>query len=96
MSRQPINDPSIPQITPTAEVVLYTRAGCHLCDEAKQILRELQKNTRFEFSEVDIDHDPVLRERFNDEVPVIFVHGKKAFKYRIDARQFLRRLEAGC
>ena len=78
-----------------AEVVLYTRAGCHLCDEAKQLLRELQKNSRFQFSEVDIDQDPELRERYNEEVPVIFVHGKKAFKYRIDVRQFLKRLEAG-
>ena len=85
----PKSDPSAP------EVVLYTRAGCHLCDEATQQLRELQKKVRFEFREVDIDQDPKLRERYNEEVPVVFIHGKKAFKYRIEPRQFLRRLEQG-
>jgi len=59
------------------------------------LLRELQKKSRFEFREVDIDLDPGLRQRYNEEVPVVFIHGKKALKYRIDARQFLRRLERG-
>ncbi len=76
----------------SSEVLLYTRSGCCLCDEAKQLLRELQKQSRFEFREVDIDQDPGLRQLYNEEVPVVFIHGKKAFKYRIDARQFLKRL----
>lgn len=74
------------------EVLLYTRARCHLCDEAKQQLRDLQKEAGFTFQEVDIDQDPELRQRYNDEVPVVFIHGRKAFKYRMDAGQFLRRL----
>ena len=75
--------------------MLYTRAGCCLCDEAKQVLRELQQKTSFKFREVDIDQDPELRSRYNEEVPVVFIHGKKAFKYRIDPREFLRRLGRG-
>ena len=74
------------------EVVLYTRAGCHLCDEAKELLRELRKQAAFGLREVDIDQDPELRARYNDEVPVIFIHGRKAFKYSIDPTQFLERL----
>ena len=74
------------------EVVLYTRAGCHLCAEAKQQLRELRRKAAFALREVDIDQDPELRQRYNDEVPVIFIHGRKAFKYRIDPSQFLERL----
>lgn len=81
--------------SPSAEVLVYTRAGCCLCDEAKQLIRELQKKAPFAFREVDIDQDPALRERYNEEVPVVFIHGKKAFKYRIDSRQFLKRLEQG-
>jgi len=84
-----VKDPS------SVEVLVYTRAGCCLCDEAKQWLRKLQKKTSFEFREVDIDQDPQLLERYNDEVPVVFIHGKKAFKFRIDPRQFLKRLEQG-
>ena len=78
---------------PLPEVLLYTRAGCHLCDKAKAHLRELQKQSPFALQEVDIDQDPELQRRYNDEVPVIFIHGRKAFKYRIDPRQFLRRLQ---
>ena len=79
----------------SAAVIFYTRAGCHLCDEAKQQMRELQMRIPFEYREVDIDQDPALRQMYNDEVPVIFIHGKKAFKYRIDPRQFVKRLERG-
>jgi glutaredoxin len=78
-----------------AEVRLYTRSGCHLCDEAKRELRKLQKRVPFEFSEIDIDQDAVLRERYNDEVPVIFIHGRKTFKYRIEPREFSRILRQG-
>jgi glutaredoxin len=71
-----------------SDVVLYTRAGCHLCDEAKLVLRE----TRVAFSEVDIDADSELRARYNEEVPVIFIDGRKAFKYHVDPRELRKRL----
>jgi len=77
------------------EVVLYTRAGCHLCDEAKEQIRRAQAEAPFTFREVDIDLDPELRQRFNEEVPVVFIGGKKAFKYRIDPREFRKRLRPG-
>ncbi len=77
----------------SAAVIFYTRAGCHLCDEAKLQMRELQKRIPFEYREIDIDRDPELRQKYNHEVPVIFIHGKKAFKYRIDGKQFVKRLE---
>ena len=81
-----IDDASLP------EVVLYTRVGCHLCDEAKEQIRRVLAQAPFGFHEVDIDLDPDLRERYNEEVPVVFINGKKAFKYRVDPRQFLKRL----
>jgi glutaredoxin len=78
---------------PFPQVVLYTRAGCHLCDEAKEQLRALRQQAAFDLREVDIDQDPELRQLYNDEVPVIFINGRKAFKYRIDPRQFLKLLQ---
>jgi glutaredoxin len=72
------------------EVVLYTRAGCHLCDEAKQVLRDAD----VVFSEVDIDADAALRARYNEEVPVVFIDGRKAFKYHVDPRELQRWLSA--
>ncbi len=71
-------------------VVFYTRAGCHLCDEAKKVLQD----AGVAFEAVDIDRDPKLRELYNEEVPVIFIDGKKAFKYRIDPQALTRRLNS--
>jgi glutaredoxin len=78
------------------QVVLYTRAGCHLCDEVKATLVRLEKRGGLPFTwrEVDIDSDPDLQRQFNEEVPVVFIDGKKAFKYRMAERDFLRRLES--
>lgn len=79
---------------PSPQVVLYTRAGCHLCEEAKDLLRELRRQTPFSLREVDIDQDQELRRLYNEQVPVIFIGGKKAFKYRVESRRFLQRLKA--
>ena len=72
------------------EVVVYSREGCHLCDVVKETLAGLQGRADFEWREVDIDSDPELRHKYNDEVPVVFIDGRKAFKYRMEAQQFLR------
>jgi glutaredoxin len=69
------------------EVVLYTRAGCHLCDEAEQTL--IAHGLRP--SKVDIDDDPALRERFNTCVPVVEIDGKIRFRGRVN-EVLLRRL----
>jgi glutaredoxin len=74
------------------DVVVYSRAGCHLCDVVKETLERLQPEAEFQWREVDIDSDPQLRQKYNDEIPVVFIDGRKAFKYRVDARQFLRSL----
>jgi len=44
--------------------------------------------------EVDILEDPEAHERFKEEIPVVFINGKKAFKYRLDEKQFLKKLES--
>jgi len=77
-----------------AKVTLYTRRQCCLCENAKQVLVAARAHAPFEFEEVDIDGDAELRTRYNDEVPVIAIDGKKAFKYRVDLDEFLRKLGA--
>jgi glutaredoxin len=75
-------------------VTLYTRAGCCLCDEAKAVLAAARARAEFDYEEFDIDGDGGLRDRFNDEVPVICINGAKAFKYQVELKEFLRRLAA--
>jgi glutaredoxin len=76
------------------KVTLYTRAGCCLCDEAKHVLHTARARADFDYEEIDIDGDADLVRRYNDEVPVIAINGAKAFKYRLDMNEFLKKLAA--
>ena len=73
-------------------VTLYTRAGCHLCDEAKAQMAPLLREFGVTLREVDIDQDPALRAEYNDDVPVIFLGEKKIAKHRVDLEQLRRQL----
>ncbi len=76
------------------EVVVYSRKGCHLCDVVKDTLERLKGDAEFRWREIDIDADPELRDKYNEEVPVVFVDGRKAFKYRMGEHEFLKVLAA--
>ena len=76
------------------QVIVYSRKGCHLCEIVKETLAKLERRGSFTWREVDVDSDEHLRRQFTDEVPVVFIDGKKAFKYRMPESDFLRRLEA--
>ena len=75
------------------ELTLYTRPGCHLCDEAKQKIAPLAEKYAAPIREVNIDEDPVLRTVYNEEVPVLFLGSQKVAKFKVDAEQLRRRLE---
>ena len=75
-------------------VTLYTRKGCCLCDDAKLVIESARSKAAFDYEELDIDTDPELVRRYNDEVPVIAINGVKAFKYRVDMKEFLKKLAA--
>jgi glutaredoxin len=74
------------------QVVVYSRKGCHLCEIVKETLTKLHRRGGFTLQEVDVDTDDLLRRQFTDEVPVVFIDGNKAFKYRMDEHEFLRKL----
>lgn len=76
-----------------ADVTLYTRPGCHLCDEAKAAITPLLREFGAALREVNIDADPVLRERYGLDVPVMYIGAHKAAKHRVDLAQFRRQLE---
>jgi len=58
-------------------VKLYMRQRCHLCEEAKEMLEDLQQNWEFEIVEVDIDQDDRLVEAYGITIPVIEVDGEE-------------------
>lgn len=75
------------------EVTLYSRPGCHLCEEAKAAIAPLLREFGAVLHEVNIDEDSVLKERYGWDIPVIFVGPHKAAKHRVDLAQFRRQLE---
>jgi len=74
------------------QVIVYSRKGCHLCEIVKETLSKLHRRGGFTWTEVDVDSDEHLRRQFTDEVPVVFIDGRKAFKYRMNEQDFLRKL----
>jgi len=75
------------------QLILYSRPGCHLCAEMKQIAQPVAAAFTCELLEVDISQDATLEARFGHEVPVLMINGRKAFKYRLSARELRQRLQ---
>jgi glutaredoxin len=75
------------------DITLYTRPGCHLCEEAKASMAPLLREFGAVLREVNVDEDPELSERYGEDVPVIFIGTRKAAKHRVDLAQFRRQLQ---
>jgi hypothetical protein len=74
---------------------LYSRPGCHLCDDMKAVVGPIAGRLTAPLDEIDISTSADLEARFGTEIPVLFVNGRKAFKYRVssaDLQRYLRRL----
>ena len=74
------------------EVTLYTRPGCHLCEEAKVLIEPILGEFGATLREVNIDEDALLRQRYGTDIPVIFIGSRKAAKHRVDPVKFRRQL----
>jgi glutaredoxin len=73
-------------VSPVRRVVLYSRPGCHLCDEARRSIRAVGKRHRFVFEEVDIEADDGLLKEYGIRVPVVTVDGEERFEISVDER----------
>ncbi|HEV8720664.1 MAG TPA: glutaredoxin family protein [Candidatus Binatia bacterium] len=74
------------------KLTLYSRQDCGLCDEMKEVVRAVASEIPLEMEEIDVDRSNELREKFGNEVPVLFINGRKAFKYRVSTNQLEKRL----
>ena len=81
------------EVVSPREITLYTREGCHLCEEAKVAILPLVSEFGATFREVDIDDNPVLHGRYTNDVPVIFLGAKMVAKHRLDPGQLCRLLQ---
>ena len=65
-------------------VTLYSRPGCHLCDDARVVVEQVCSELGESYVEVSIDDDADLQRRFGDEIPVTFVDGRQHDFWRVD------------
>jgi glutaredoxin len=75
-------------------VVLYGRAGCCLCDEAREVLERVRSQHPFILDERDIEADERLLHAYLERIPVITIDGQEAFELFVDENQLVRRLIA--
>lgn len=68
-----------------ATVRLYSRPGCHLCDEARAVIDAVRRGTPFAFEEVDISGDDALELAYGIRIPVVEVDGVERFEISVDA-----------
>lgn len=73
------------------EVILYTRPGCHLCEDARAVLEAYGLEPRL----VNIDTDPALQERYRLTIPVVLINGHERFRGHVDEVLLRRLLRAG-
>lgn len=74
-------------MTTAPRVTLYSRPGCHLCDDARVVVARVCDALGEQYAEVDITTDPELERRFRDEIPVTFVDGQQHDFWRVDEQR---------
>ena len=76
------------------KVVIYSRANCHLCEEAEKNVREVLVEIHFGLEVIDINGDHELERLYGEEVPVITINGDVHDYYKVDKQRLLKALRA--
>ena len=74
-------------------ITLYTKAGCHLCDRAKEVIERCRPQAQFELREIDIAQDADLLSTYGNDIPVILLDGKEIARHFIRERDLLKLLQ---
>jgi glutaredoxin len=74
------------------QLLLYTRKDCCLCAEMKEVIRRVAGAIPLVLNEIAVDGAPELEKQYGEQVPVLFIDGRKAFKHRVTARELQKRL----
>ena len=74
-------------------VTLYGKAGCCLCDEAREAVEAVRAERGFELEEVDVSLDPRLHARYGERIPVLAIDGREQMELYVDAADLRERLD---
>ena len=73
-------------------VTLYTRPGCHLCDDARAAIERVRERTPFRLLEIDIESDDALHRTYLERIPVVELDGEQLFEYFVDEAMLAARV----
>lgn len=73
-------------------VIIYSRPGCHLCDEAKAAIMNAGCSDQFVLEEINIESDQELLSKYKHDIPVIAIDGVESFIHRVNAKEFRTRI----
>jgi glutaredoxin len=76
-----------------AQVTLYGKPGCHLCDDARAVVQGVRAQRPFELHEVDITLDPALHREYGERIPVLALDGEELFEFHVEEAVLLKRLD---
>ena len=76
-------------------VTLYTRPGCHLCDDARNAIQRVRQQTPFDVLEIDIESDDALHRAYLERIPVVLLDGEELFEHFVDEATLAARVRRG-
>jgi glutaredoxin len=74
-------------------VTLYGKPGCHLCDDAREVVDRVRAEHPFELREVDVSLDPILHREYGERIPVLELDGEELFELHVDEAELMRRVD---
>ena len=74
------------------KVLIYKKEGCHLCDDAEEVLDRLKKEKKFFLEKLMLEENTDMFERFGNKVPVVFINDRMVFEFKLDEKVFLKKL----
>lgn len=76
----------------TVTVQIYSRPGCHLCDEAKHVIERVRRRIAFDLETINVETDAALEAAYGQEIPVVVINGQTAFKYHVNESDFEKKV----
>ncbi len=74
-------------------VTLYGKPGCHLCDDAREVVERVRAEHPFELREVDVSLDPSLHREYGERIPVLELDGEELFEFHVEEAVLVERVD---
>lgn len=74
-------------------ITIYGKKGCHLCEEAEDVVAKVGKDYKITIQKIDIEKDKELFARYKEKIPVIAINGEEEFVYKVNEKRLRKKLD---